>query len=60
VGWFKEFPEFTSNDFYLVGESYAGHYVPQLASLISNTPSEGCDEHVLFTAYNRVQAPVSI
>nr|POE54693.1 serine carboxypeptidase-like 35 [Quercus suber] len=34
IGWFKRFPNFKSNDFYLAGESYAGHYVPQLANLI--------------------------
>ncbi|KAK6931732.1 Peptidase S10, serine carboxypeptidase [Dillenia turbinata] len=34
VGWFKRFPHFKSHDFYIAGESYAGHYVPQLAELI--------------------------
>ncbi|PON77719.1 Serine carboxypeptidase-like [Parasponia andersonii] len=34
TGWFKRFPSFKSHDFYLAGESYAGHYVPQLADLI--------------------------
>ena len=24
IGWFKRFPNFKSNDFYLAGESYAG------------------------------------
>ncbi|KAL5993430.1 Serine carboxypeptidase-like 35 [Asimina triloba] len=32
--WFKRFPSFKSHDFYIAGESYAGHYVPQLAELI--------------------------
>ncbi|XVF44554.1 hypothetical protein PTKIN_Ptkin02bG0133900 [Pterospermum kingtungense] len=34
INWFKRFPNFKSHDFYIAGESYAGHYVPQLAQLI--------------------------
>ncbi|XWS63300.1 hypothetical protein CRYUN_Cryun06bG0083500 [Craigia yunnanensis] len=34
VNWFKRFPQFKSHDFYIAGESYAGHYVPQLADVI--------------------------
>ncbi|KMT16330.1 hypothetical protein BVRB_3g054780 [Beta vulgaris subsp. vulgaris] len=34
VNWLERYPQFKNRDFYLAGESYAGHYVPQLAELI--------------------------
>ncbi|EFH41812.1 hypothetical protein ARALYDRAFT_494807 [Arabidopsis lyrata subsp. lyrata] len=34
LGWFDKFPEFKSRDFFLTGENYAGHYIPQLADAI--------------------------
>lgn len=36
VGWFERFPMYLSHDFYIAGESYGGHYVPQLAKLITD------------------------
>lgn len=34
VNWFKRFPQYKSHEFYISGESYAGHYVPQLSEVI--------------------------
>nr|XP_010933286.1 serine carboxypeptidase-like 35 [Elaeis guineensis] len=34
LNWFQKFPDLKSHAFYIAGESYAGHYVPQLAELI--------------------------
>ncbi|CAN1257989.1 Serine carboxypeptidase-like 27 [Linum perenne] len=34
VNWFERFPQYKHRDFYIAGESYAGHYVPQLSQVI--------------------------
>ena len=32
--WLDRFPEYKGRDFFIVGESYAGHYIPELAAAI--------------------------
>ncbi|XP_073027453.1 serine carboxypeptidase-like 26 [Primulina eburnea] len=34
VNWLRRFPQFKDHEFFITGESYAGHYVPQLAELV--------------------------
>nr|XP_010907374.1 serine carboxypeptidase-like 34 [Elaeis guineensis] len=40
VNWFQRFPQYKLNEFYIAGESYAGHYVPQLAKVIFDKNKE--------------------
>ncbi|XP_010486643.1 PREDICTED: serine carboxypeptidase-like 49 [Camelina sativa] len=41
--FFKEHPKLAKNDFYITGESYAGHYIPAFASRVhkGNKANEG-------------------
>ncbi|CAM8972623.1 unnamed protein product [Rhodiola kirilowii] len=34
LNWVERFPQYKHRDFYIAGESYAGHYVPQLSQLV--------------------------
>ncbi|KAK1416367.1 hypothetical protein QVD17_32158 [Tagetes erecta] len=47
VRWFTRFPQYKNHEFYISGESYAGHYVPQLAELIY-------DNNKIISAQNRI------
>ncbi|CAN6467284.1 unnamed protein product [Victoria cruziana] len=40
VNWLKRFPMYSTRDFFIAGESYAGHYVPQLAELVYDRNKE--------------------
>lgn len=41
--FFAEHPKLAKNDFYITGESYAGHYIPAFASRVhkGNKANEG-------------------
>nr|XP_043612159.1 serine carboxypeptidase-like 45 [Erigeron canadensis] len=38
--WLEKYPEYKNREFYITGESYGGHYVPQLATLIVHSKVE--------------------
>uniref|UniRef100_J3KWL5 Carboxypeptidase n=2 Tax=Oryza brachyantha TaxID=4533 RepID=J3KWL5_ORYBR len=46
VNWLERFPQYKYRDFYISGESYGGHYVPQLSQLVYWN-NKGVDKPVL-------------
>ncbi|KAJ6839972.1 serine carboxypeptidase-like 34 [Iris pallida] len=52
LNWFKRFPQYKSHEFYIAGESYAGHYVPQLAEKIFDGNKRSTkDEYINFKGF---------
>lgn len=49
VNWLEKYPQYKSHDFFIAGESYGGHYVPQLAELIFDRNN---DQTVNYTKIN--------
>ncbi|XP_054823746.1 serine carboxypeptidase-like 34 [Prosopis cineraria] len=47
VKWFRRFPRFRSHEFYIAGESYAGHYVSQMCELIVKKNRDGSKEEYI-------------
>jgi len=38
IGFIKDNPVYKGRDFYITGESYAGHYIPSISNMIVNSP----------------------
>ncbi|VAH17737.1 unnamed protein product [Triticum turgidum subsp. durum] len=47
VRWFQRFPQHKMKEFYIAGESYAGHYIPQLANVIVEENKKASKENYI-------------
>jgi cathepsin A (carboxypeptidase C) len=45
-GFFTQFPEYQKHDFYIFGESYAGHYIPVIGNNIWQSNKDGQGVHI--------------
>ncbi|XP_058068534.1 serine carboxypeptidase II-2-like [Magnolia sinica] len=49
--WFERFPQYKGREFYIVGESYAGHFVPQLAQAIVRSHTSAGEDSINLKGY---------
>ena len=40
VGFLEKFPKLKGRDFYITGESYAGHYIPAISAYLANSDNK--------------------
>ncbi|XP_058099121.1 serine carboxypeptidase-like 48 isoform X2 [Magnolia sinica] len=50
--FFKEHPSYSKNDFYITGESYAGHYIPAVAERVHRGNKEKLGLHINLKHYD--------
>ncbi|KAF4390145.1 hypothetical protein G4B88_005063 [Cannabis sativa] len=51
LNWVERFPQYKGRDFYISGESYAGHYVPQLSQAIVKHNSASKEKAINLKGY---------
>ncbi|KAL0798261.1 hypothetical protein Bca101_053435 [Brassica carinata] len=49
--WVERYPEYKGREFYIVGESYAGHYIPQLSQAIVRHNQASGDKTINLKGY---------
>jgi carboxypeptidase C (cathepsin A) len=53
--FYTTYPTFTKNDLYVFGESYAGHYVPDLVHSLLFRPNRGADSALATVIRNNLK-----
>lgn len=51
LGWLERFPQYKGRDVYITGESYGGHYVPQLSQAIVRYNSKTNEKAINLKGY---------